>query len=243
MTLMRRHKYVLIALGMYWLGIFILTHIPVPDIARKSGMSDKTMHVMAYFALTFLVWCAVSPYERIQWNRGKVWLVMAVIMLYGAADEYIQSLVGRSADVHDFIADLFGMVFALGVLSVFCFWSALLTAAAVSVFVISNLSNLTALYPEYHLNTIFYFIAYAGLSLIWIQHAERYLPLRRNRAVWLLTATALPLALLAMVLATAPLFGKTVWWVDAATAIFGITAAILTSGLTFAFTQKNRYSR
>jgi hypothetical protein len=81
------------------------------------------------------------------------------------------------------------------------------------------------------------------LSLIWIQHAERYLPLRRNRAVWLLTATALPLALLALVLATAPLFGKTVWWVDAATAIFGITAAILTSGLTFAFTQKNRYSR
>lgn len=240
MTLMRRHKYVLIALGVYWLGVFTLTHIPVPDLAGKSGMSDKTMHVMAYFALTFLAWCAVSPYHRIQWNCAKIWIIMAVIMAYGAADEYLQGFVGRSADIHDFVADLFGMVFAVGVLSIFYFWSALLTASVVSVFVISNLSNLTGLYPEYHLNTLFHFIAYTGLSLIWMQHMERYLPLRHNRAAWLLTAAALPLAMLAMVLTTASFFGKIFWGVDAATAVFGIMAAILTSWLTFSFTQKNR---
>ena len=235
---MRRHKYIVISLGIYWMLIFVLTHMPVPDIARQSGMSDKTMHVMAYFILTFLIWCAVSPYQRIEWNKPKIWGIVAVIVWYGAIDEYLQGFVGRSVELHDFIANLFGMIFALGVLSIFHFWSALLTISAVSVFVISNLSKLTSLYPEYHVNTLFYFAAYAGLALVWIQHMERYLPLRHNRAAWLLTAAALPLAMLGVISGTAPLFGKTVWWVDAATAVFGITAAILTSWLTFLVTQR-----
>jgi hypothetical protein len=45
MKLLRRHKAVLLVLGIYWPVIFWLTHIPVPDVARQSGMSDKTMHV------------------------------------------------------------------------------------------------------------------------------------------------------------------------------------------------------
>ena len=68
MQLLRRHKSVLIALGIYWPVIFWLTHIPVPDIARQSGMSDKTMHVLAYFVLTFLIWFTISPYEKVQWR-------------------------------------------------------------------------------------------------------------------------------------------------------------------------------
>ena len=234
MKLLRRHKYVLLALAVYWPLVFTLTHIPVPDIARKSGMSDKTMHVTAYFVLTFLVWCAVSPYRRVRWSDKKAWLVVLVVAVYGAIDEYLQGFVGRSADVDDFIANLFGIVFAMGVLSIFQFWPAMLVAAVTLIFVISNLSELTALYPHLHLNTVFHFGGYAGLSLIWMQHIERYMHLRRNRAVWLLTAAALPLAVLAVVLTTAPLFGKTLWPVDAATAVFGVTAAVLTSRLTFA---------
>lgn len=237
--LLRRHKYSLIALAVYWPLVFTLTHIPVPDIARESGMSDKTMHVMAYFALTFLVWCVVSPYQRVQWNRAKAWWVLGSVALYGAVDEFLQGFVGRSADIDDFIANLFGIVFAMGVLSIFHFWSALLIAAVSSVFVISNLSDLTDLYPHYHLNTVFHFTAYAGLCLIWIQHIDRYLHLRENRTIWLVVATALPLTLLGLVSAAAPLFNKTLWWTDAATAIVGIAAAVLTSRLTFALTQKS----
>ena len=238
MRLLRRHKYILIALAVYWPLVFTLTLIPVPDIARRSGMSDKTMHVMAYFALTFLVWCAVSPYHCIQWNRAKAWWVLGALTLYGAVNEYLQGFVGRSACVEDFIANLFGIVFAMGVMSIFHFWPALLIAGLGSVFVVSNLSNLTALYPQYHFNTVFHFIAYAGLTLIWIQHIERYLHLRRNRTAWLLAATALPVAMLGLVWVTAPLYDKTVWVTDAATAVFGIIAAVLTSRLTFAVTQK-----
>jgi hypothetical protein len=239
MHLLRRHKYSLIALGLYWPLVFTLTHIPVPKWAGQSGMSDKTMHVMAYFALTFLVWCVVSPYQRVQWNSSKTWWVIAAVALYGAVDEVIQGMVGRSADIHDYVANLFGVAFALGLLSVFHFWAALLTASVVSIFVISNLSNLTGLYPQYHLNTLFHFSAYAGLSLIWIQHMERYLHLRQNRALWLLAAPALPLAMLTLVLAVAPFYNKTIWWTDVSTAVFGIIATILISRLTFALTRKH----
>jgi len=46
----------------YWPGLFVLTHIPIPQLARQSGMSDKMMHALAYLALVFLWWFSISPY-------------------------------------------------------------------------------------------------------------------------------------------------------------------------------------
>jgi len=241
MKLKRRHKYVLIALAVYWPLIFTLTHIPVPDIARQSGMRSTHMHTMAYFVLTLLIWWAVSPYQRVRWNTRKVWAVMAIVAVYGALDEYLQGFVGRTPAVRDFIANLIGMGGAMVLLSVFRFWSALLAASLISVFAISNLSNLPLLYPEYHLNTLFHFSAYAALSLIWVQYIQRHLPdvFRRGGAVWLpVAAVSVPLLMLAGVLATRPLFDKPIWWTDAATAVFGITTAVLISRLTFLLTQR-----
>lgn len=239
MKLKRRHKYVLIALAVYWPLVFTLTHIPVPDIARESGMRSTHMHTMAYFVLTLLLWWAVSPYQRVRWKQRKVWQVMAIIAVYGALDEYLQGFVGRTPAVRDFIANLIGMGGAMVLLSVFRFWSALLAASLIAVFAISNLSNLPLLYPEYHLNTLFHFSAYAALTLIWVQYTQRHLPglFRRGPAVWLPAAVSVPLLMLAGVLATRPLFDKTIWWTDAATAVFGITAAALISGLTCAVTH------
>lgn len=240
MQLLRRHKSVLIALGIYWPVIFTLTHIPVPDIARQSGMSDKTMHLMAYFALTFLIWFAISPYQKVQWSRKKVWILMAVVVCYGAIDEYLQGRVGRSADVHDFVADVLGLVLALGILSLFGFWSALLTASAVFVFVISNFSSLLTLYPQYHLNTAFHLTAYTAFALIWIQHAERYNPIRIGTTRWVMYAMAVPLGLLVLIKGTAPLFDRMVWWPDVATGLFGIASAILISWLVFRVSRKTQ---
>lgn len=240
MQLLRRHKSVLIALGIYWPVIFWLTHIPVPDIARQSGMSDKTMHVMAYFALTFLIWFAISPYEKVRWNRKKVWILLAVVVWYGAMDEYLQGRVGRSADVLDFVADLFGLVLALGILSVFGFWSALLTASAIFVFVISNMSNLLMLYPQYHLNTAFHLTAYTAFALIWIQHAERYSSQQFGSFSWLRYAIIVPVLLLIAIKGTAPLFNRQLWWVDVATALFGIVSAIIITICTVHFTRRKK---
>ncbi|MHC4927416.1 MAG: VanZ family protein [Planctomycetota bacterium] len=240
MKLLRRHKSILIALGIYWPVIFWLTHIPVPDIARQSGMSDKTMHVIAYFVLTFLIWFAISPYEKVNWKRKKVWILLAVVVWYGALDEYLQGRVGRSADVMDFVADLFGMVLALGILSIFGFWSSLLTASAAFVFVISNKSDLLLLYPQYHLNTAFHLTAYTAFTLIWIQHAERFNPIRIGSAKWALYALSMPVGLLVLIMGISPLFGRTVWWPDVATALFGIASAILVSWGVFTFSHKQQ---
>ncbi|NLK41141.1 MAG: VanZ family protein [Planctomycetes bacterium] len=233
MRFLRRHKYILIALTVYWPLVFVLTHIPVPDIARKSGLGDKLMHTLAYFMLTFLVWCAVSPYQRVQWRRAKMWWVIGAMAVYGAIDESLQGFVGRSPAVSDYLANLLGIALAMGLLSVFEFWSALLITAMACVFVISNLSNLPLLYPQFHLNTVFHFTAYAGLTLIWIQHLERYLPLRCNRAMWLAVALSLPVAMLAVVSISGPWFGKTIWWTDVVTAAVGIVGAVLSSWLSF----------
>ena len=141
-------------------------------------------------------------------------------------------------EVLDFVADLFGLVLALGILSIFGFWSSLLTASAVFVFVVSNLSSLLNLYPQYYLNTAFHLTAYTAFALIWIQHAERYTPVKIGTARWLPYAAAVPLLLLALIKGTSPIFGHTVWWPDVATALFGIASAIAISWAVFKVARK-----
>jgi hypothetical protein len=233
MKLLRRHKAVLLVLGIYWPVIFWLTHIPVPDVARQSGMSDKTMHVLAYFVLTFLVWFAVSPYQKARWNRLKVWVVLATVIGYAAIDEYLQGYVGRSVDIQDFIADVFGVALALGMLSIFGFWSAMLMFSAVFIFIISNRSNLLLLYPQYHLNAVFHFTAYTAFELIWIQYLERRSNPPSGRSLWLMTSLAMPVLLLFGVKVTAAFFDRPFGWIDIATGLFGMCAAILISGAVF----------
>ena len=238
MQLLRRHKSVLIALGIYWPMIFWLTHIPVPDVARQSGMSDKTMHVLAYFVLTFLIWFAISPYEKVQWSKKKAWILLSIIVCYGAVDEFLQGRVGRSADVMDFVADLFGMILGLGLLSCLSFWSALLAASAVFVFVISNMSHLLMLYPQYHLSSIFHFTAYTAFALIWIQYMERYIDLKTVKASWLFSSLSVPIVLLILVKGASPMFERPIGWIEVATALFGICSAILISYLTIRLSRK-----
>ncbi|MHC5082750.1 MAG: VanZ family protein [Planctomycetota bacterium] len=240
MKLHRRHKSVLIALGIYWPVIFILTHVPVQDIARKSGMSDKVMHALAYFVLTFFVWFAVSPYRKVQWNKLKVWIVLAIVAAYGAVDEILQGFVGRSSDMIDFIADVFGLILALGILSIFNFWSAMLTFSAIFVFVVSNMSNLLMLYPQYHLATVFHYTAYTAFALIWIQHTERYTDQQIGTASWLFYALMTPTALLVAIKGSAIAFDQQIWWVDIATAMFGITSAVLISYLLFKCSRREQ---
>jgi len=233
MPIHRRHRYILPAVGIYWPLIFWLTHIPVPDLARRSGMSDKTMHVLAYLALTFLVWLAVSPYQKVRWNRPAVWVVLVIIAGYGALDEWMQGLpsINRGADFVDFLANLLGILLALGILSFLRFWPALLTVSAIFIFAVNNLSGILLLLGQYHLNTIFHFTAYAALTLIWIQYDSRrpHSPgglLSRLRR-WI----ALPAGFLIFIKITGLLFGKRFWWIDAAVGVFAVCAAALSSAL------------
>ena len=213
----------------YWPGLFILTHIPVPQLARESGMSDKTMHVLAYLVLTFFFWHTISPYMRIDWKKAKAWLALGAMVWYGAIDEYLQGQVGRSADVGDFLADLGGIFFGLAIMTVLPFWPGALAISGIFIFLLTNLSKIAVLYPQMHVNVAFGFVAYAIFTLIWIQNISRYFQLNMRSLKWFFVVMAGPTCLLLVVKLSSPLFDKQVWAVDYFTAVTATAATTITS--------------
>jgi hypothetical protein len=189
-------------------------------------MSDKTMHILAYLVLVFFFWHTISPFERVNWRKTKVWLILGAMVWYGAIDEYLQGRIGRNADVGDFLADLAGAVLGLVILTILTFWPGALAIAGIFIFSATNLSKLTTLYPQMHVNICFHFFAYAGFTLLWIQNLHRYFGLEMRSLKWSITALSLPTGLLLGIKLSSPLFGKEVWAIDyltAATAIAGST--------------------
>jgi len=254
MKITRRRKYVWTALAVYWPVLFVLTHIPILDVARKSGMSDKLMHVLAYMGLMMLVWWAVSPYQRVDWRRVKVWLILAVVVWYGVIDEVLQGYVGRSADAVDFVADVAGTLAGLVLLWALPFWPAALVVTAVFIFCVSDLSRLALLSRYVTLNTAFQFGGYVVFTLLWIHWRGRFVsgagrgPAAGGSAMgprsagwwsaqgpvgWLMRAMALPVGLLVGVKLAAMALGHPVLWPDVAVAAVGIVLAVGLSGLAF----------
>ena len=230
MPLLRRHKYILLILLIYWPGLFVLTHIPIPDLARRSGMSDKMMHVLAYMALVFLWWFSISPYKKVDWRKVKVWLALAVMVWYSAFDEWLQGHIGRSADVRDFYANLAGVLCGLVILSIFSFWPASLIVSAAFIFAVINLSKIDLLWEWPFLNIAFHFFGFAGFTLIWIQYMQRQVRLPKiRRAKWFVAALGLPVILLAGVKLTSIPLGKLIWLMDCLTALVAIALAAIVS--------------
>lgn len=96
-----------ILLPLYWLAIFIGTHLP-PRTMLQLRTSDKLLHCLAFFGLNFLLCWAISTNKT---NRFRnVWVAIGICTLYAVFDELSQLLVGRSAEVADFAADLVGTI-------------------------------------------------------------------------------------------------------------------------------------
>lgn len=115
MTFLRRFLWVLTA-G-YWALIFVLTHIP-PDKLPHTHTSDKLQHFLAYMGLSFLLGATFSlAVPRLR--RILPLLVLLVPAVYGVFDEVTQIPVGRTCDVHDWIADASGAAVAAGLLFLF----------------------------------------------------------------------------------------------------------------------------
>jgi VanZ family protein len=88
--------------------IFTLGSIPF-EIAEPW---DKVWHLLAYSALTLLLWIATD-------GRRPV-LVVAAVMVLGALDETRQAFLPlRSADSMDFLADLCGAIATASALTFF----------------------------------------------------------------------------------------------------------------------------
>jgi VanZ family protein len=105
-------RFASILLAVYWLAIFIATHLPKVGLPNITNI-DKVLHFGVFSILAFLMaWAIPTQMRRPRWNV----LVAAVVCVsYAAIDEFSQIPVGRQADVMDWLADVAGVTFGLTV--------------------------------------------------------------------------------------------------------------------------------
>ena len=227
MTLSYQQKIAACVLGLYWPVLFILTHIPIPRVVREADVSDKSLHFLAYLGLTFLIWSIVNGNRKVNWRRAAPWLVLFVIVVYGIIDEWLQDYIaGRSCDVQDFYMDLVGALVGLIISSFLTFWPAGLAVMVAFIFGVTNVTraNLADLLPI--TNDVFHLIAYAILTVLWIQCMHFFTAVKAPKIKWLLLALAGPTAFLIIVKSYSVIAGKSLVFSEIIIA-FGAIATVV----------------
>ncbi|HUS73642.1 MAG TPA: VanZ family protein [Sedimentisphaerales bacterium] len=240
MALSHRQKLIIISLLIYWPVIFVLAHVPIPQLVRKAGVSDKILHFIAYLVLVFLLWFTVSPDMKVNWRRAAAWWVLLITVWYGVVDEVLQSFVaGRSCDVMDFFADLAGVVTGLILFTLFTFWPAFLVVTGITIFAMTNLArtSLADLLPA--ANVAFHLFAYAFFATLWIHNMHLFLPIKARKLKWLIVASALPIGFLLAVTSFSIISGRVFRLQDTIIAAVGITAVVITIYLTSLFHRRS----
>jgi VanZ family protein len=97
-----------------WVGAFVATHAPMPEFPPGMDVSDKGLHVAGYFALAAVFWLTLLAYGKS--GLGRTLATGIILSAYGAFDELTQPMFNRSASIHDWLADLCGIVIAVGTL-------------------------------------------------------------------------------------------------------------------------------
>lgn len=112
MTFLRRTAWILTAA--YWVGIFVLTHLPPEELARAPHIWDKAAHFLAYFLLALCL--GGSLMLTFPHRRGIPLYVLLIGFSYGVVDELLQPFVRRDATVLDWVADALGVWVAVMIL-------------------------------------------------------------------------------------------------------------------------------
>lgn len=243
MTLSHKQKIAAYVLALYWPALFILTHIPIPHVVQEADVSDKSLHFLAYLILAFLIWSAVSNDRKVKWRRTAPWLVLFAIVVYGILDEWLQNYVaGRSCDVRDIFADLTGALAGLILSSFLSFWPAGFLVVAIFIFGITNVTraNLADLLPV--ANAVFHLLAYAILTVLWIQCTQFFPVVKAPKAKWLILALAGPAGFLIIVKLFSVIAGKDFALFDTIIS-FGAIAAVITAFYSRALLRKTRGSK
>ena len=103
----------------YWVALFLGTHLPAPLPAVQAN--DKLLHLGAFAGLSFLMAAVLAG----TWPRLRILLsAFGIVVAYGALDELSQlPIPGRQGDLWDWLADITGA--ALGLLAYFLVCTAL----------------------------------------------------------------------------------------------------------------------
>ncbi len=230
MAMVRRQRTLILALALYWPAIFVLTHIPIPEVVREAHVSDKSLHFLTYMILAFLFWSALKPADRADWRRPTAWLVLLVVMVYAVCDESLQYFVaGRSPDPEDLLANAVGALAGLAALAAFSFWPASLVVTGASIYTLAifTRANLTHLLPV--TDAALHLITYGLFTLLWIGYMADSSPWKKPDRGWFVRSLIAPGGLLLVTKVSAVVSGKELeaWEIMAATAgILGVIATI-----------------
>ena len=179
-------KISILALLLYWPALLIFAHVPVPESVRSAQVSDKALHFLAYLVLTFLLWFSIRPNVKVSWRKATVWLLLFFITGYGAADEVIQSFVGRSCDAMDVVANLSGILFCLFLLTFLSFIPAALIVSGIVIFGMANIAktDLAEVLPA--LYAIFSLFAYGIFTVFWLLNMDLLFKKNLAKLQWLM---------------------------------------------------------
>ena len=104
-----RIPWLIAALGTLFV-IVVGTHLPESAVTRQLNVTsfDKILHVGAYGLLGYMLLRAVSVRSKLV----SLLIVLGLIAVIGALDEFTQPIVHRTASVADWLADCGGVCIA-----------------------------------------------------------------------------------------------------------------------------------
>ncbi len=112
-----KSRLALVILCVYWVGIFIASHIPKPYVPKGWDVSGMRLHAGAYFVLALLVFVNAGLFRRVYLTSKKTWLLVGVIAAYAGLDEFLQNFIpGRDGSAVDWAIDMAGCLSCVGLL-------------------------------------------------------------------------------------------------------------------------------
>ena len=194
MKLQKKSKYFLWALPIYWVALFIATHMPkIPNWVRSSSIPDYSLHYLAYFCLTFFIWNNLALNEKISWKKPKVWIIISFMVWYCAVDEWLQAYVGRTPQLRDYFADMAGVMSGLLIMTLCRFWMSSFLYIVLGSFTLSFSSKLSTMFNSVKLNSTFNFCVLALLTIVWMQIITPYKSNFKSQIKWFFKAISAPL--------------------------------------------------
>lgn len=207
MSLLKKEKIPHVALLLYWVTLFILTHINVnPEMLRKIQASDKKLHFLVFLVLAFLFFNCFGSAARIDWKRKINWLFSAILIIYAALDEYLQGFVGRNVSFADFIANLAGIIVGLLIISFFAKEICILIILSLSIPVLTTAAQLRFEGALWFARPSLYFLLFGILTFFWIRFLGYAKDAKAKLISMLIKFSALPAGVLVLTVAVSAFF-------------------------------------
>ncbi len=112
-------NYFLPAAIVWAIVIFCLSQIPGVDVPRLVFNTDKLVHAIVYGILGFFTLGSMKSTVE-GYRLFQIVLAVVLVVIYGGLDEFHQHFIpGRTADIHDLMADAVGGMIGVGLLYYF----------------------------------------------------------------------------------------------------------------------------